>query len=582
MLAEMRIQGLGIIDDAQLELHPRFTVITGETGAGKTMVVSGLHLLSGGRSDTSRVRSSAKKTVVEGRFELANHPQAVAIVEEGGGEADEDGSVIVVRTVDTDGRSRTHLGGHSVPVGALSQLSELLIAVHGQNNQLRLLLPGQQRAVLDSFAGDAVGEPLTEYRRVRAEWQSLASELKERTTKSHELAQQANMLQHGLEEIAAVAPLPGEDTALAEQIKRLAEADVLRAAASAAQLAISGTEDGDPDQPGALGLLGDARRRLATVEDRLLANLEPRLLQASALLSDVGDELGRYLNALDADPLRLEQCLSRQSELKRLIRKYAVDVKGVLAWAEDARARLSTMDISEEVLTEFGKRRDVLANELVSHAIQVSKARKVAAAELSEAIAAELAALAMTHATFDVAITQRPADATDPVALDVNGVLLHAGKDGVDKIQLQLRPHKGAPALPVHKGASGGELSRVMLAIEVVLANADPVPTLVFDELDSGVGGRAGVELGRRLARLARTHQVVVVTHLPQVAAYADRQLVVNKGTAKGITRSDIRMVGNDERVAELARMLAGMGHTKTGRAHAEELLATAEAEKVG
>ncbi|GLY70156.1 DNA repair protein RecN [Amycolatopsis taiwanensis] len=580
MLAEMRIQGLGVIEDALLELHPGFTVVTGETGAGKSMVVGGLHLLSGGRSEASKVRNGTGRATVEGRFEgvLAEH--VARIVADAGGETDEDGSLIAMRSVGADGRSRAHLGGRSVPVSVLSDLADRLLAVHGQNDQLRLLRPAEQREVLDRFAMDAVAGPLRDYRAVREEWQAVVAELAERSSRSRELAQQADLLRHGLGEIAAVDPHPGEDTELSAEIKRLAAVDELRAAAGAAQAAVSGAADADPDMPGALGLVGEARRRLSAAEDPVLQTMEPRLAEAAVLLSDVGAELGAYLDALDADPERLERALARQAELKKLTRKYAADVDGVLAWAEDARQRLSTMDTSEEALAELATRRDELAGRLAEHAATLSSARAKAAAELAAAISGELSGLAMGQAEIDVTVRRRPADATDPHGLLVDGERVHAGAEGIDDVELLLRAHPAAPPLPVHKAASGGELSRVMLAIEVVLAHADTVQTLVFDEVDAGVGGRAAVEVGRRLARLARSHQVLVVTHLPQVAAYADRHLVVDKGTAKGVTRSDVRTLDAVERVQELARMLAGMDETETGRAHAEELLAAAEADK--
>jgi DNA repair protein RecN (Recombination protein N) len=580
VLAEMRIQGLGVIEEALLELHPGFTVVTGETGAGKTMVVSGLHLLSGGRSEASKVRNGSGRAVVEGRFEGAFAEHVARIITDAGGETDDDGSLIALRSVSADGRSRAHLGGRSVPVSVLSDLADRLLAVHGQNDQLRLLRPAEQRDVLDRFAGDTVSAPLAEYRAVRDEWLSVVTELAERQSRSRELAQQADLLRHGLDEIAAVDPQAGEDAELAEQIKRLAAADELRSAASAAQLAVSGAADGDSDQPGALGLLGEARRRLTTAEDSVLRDMEPRLAEAAMLISDVGAELGGYLDSLDADPERLEQVLARQSDLKKLTRKYAADVDGVLAWADEARERLSTMDTSEEALAALAARRDELAAQLAGHASAVSAARTSAAAELAAAITAELAGLAMGQAEIDVTVQQRTVDATDSHGLLVDGAFVYAGGDGIDDVELLLRAHPGAPPMPVHKAASGGELSRVMLAIEVVLAHADTVQTLVFDEVDAGVGGRAAVEVGRRLAWLARSHQVLVVTHLPQVAAFADRHLVVDKGTAEGVTRSGVRMLEQSERVRELARMLAGMDGTETGRAHAEELLAVAEADK--
>lgn len=586
MLAEMRIQGLGVIDDATLELHPGLTVVTGETGAGKTMVVTGLQLLGGGRAESSRVRAGASRAVVEGRFERAG--AAVGqLAQEAGASLDDDGSLIAVRTVSADGRSRAHLGGRSVPVGVLAELADALIAVHGQNEALRLLRPAEQRSVLDRFAGDAVTGPLAAYRRVRAEWLRVAAELAQRRDRARELAREADLLRHGLAEIEAVEPRPGEDDALHAEARRLADADQLRAAAAGAQLALTGDTElatavasGEADQPGALGLVAEARRRLQAADDPALRELALRLAEATVVLADVGAELGGYLQALDADPARLDAVLARQAELKQLTRKYAADVNGVLAWAEQARRRLAGLDTSEDALAALATRRDELAAELAGHAAAVGAARRDAAAALGEAVTAELAGLAMPQAALLVAVTERAAAGGDPHALaGPAGQLWSAGPDGVDEVELRLVAHSGAPALPVHKGASGGELSRVMLALEVVLSHADPVPTLVFDEVDAGVGGRAAVEVGRRLARLARSHQVVVVTHLPQVAAYADRHLVVDKATG-GLTRSGVRALDDGQRVVELARMLAGLEQTETGRAHAEELLATATADR--
>ena len=585
VLAEMRIEGLGVIDEATLELDPGLTVVTGETGAGKTMVVTGLHLLSGGRAEVSRIRSGAAKAVVEGRFAAPPGSAAAKVASEAGAEPDEDGTLIALRTVGTDGRSRAHLGGRSVPVGVLSDLSEQLIAVHGQNDQLKLLRPNEQRSVLDRFAGEELGGALIEYRKVRDEWVQVSAELTERAARSREMAREADLLKHGLAEIEAVAPLPGEDDELQAKARRLADADQLRESATGATYAVSGAPEGDPDVPGALGLIADARHRLSGSEDAKLRELEPRLAEAEALLVDVGTELSGYLESLDADPAALEQVLARQSELKQLTRKYAADVDGVLAWAKDAAERLEGLDTSEEALAELARRKDGLAFELAELARKVTVLRVDAADKLAQAVTTELAGLAMGQAAIELIVSTRWAEPNDTHALRVAGgeggeALAHAGPDGVDEVEIRLRAHDGAVPLPVHKAASGGELSRVMLAIEVVLAHSDPVPTLVFDEVDAGVGGRAAVEIGRRLARLAGSHQVIVVTHLPQVAAFADRHLVVDKSAKGGVTRSDVRRVDERDRVIELARMLAGMDSTETGRAHAEELLAVAAADK--
>ncbi|GAA0601126.1 DNA repair protein RecN [Kutzneria viridogrisea] len=580
MLIEMRIQGLGVIDEATLELDRGLTVVTGETGAGKTMVVTGLHLLGGGRAEASRVRTGAERAVVEGRFHTPQGSPAAEVASGAGAEPDEDGSLIALRTVSADGRSRAHLGGRSVPVGVLSELSEQLLAVHGQNDQLRLTRPAEQRGVLDRFAGESVVTPLTAYRELREQWISVSTELTERTERSREMAREADLLRHGLGEIAAVDPKPGEDTELHNEAKRLADADQLREAAAAAQYGLSGTADAEVDAVGALGMVAEARRRLAATEDPALRDLEPRLAEAAVLLTDVGAELVHYLDSLDADPTRLEQVLARQAELKQLTRKYAADVDGVLEWAQNAEQRLAGLDTSEEALTELARRREELAGQLAEQAKAITVERTSAAEDLGKAVTEELGGLAMAHATVEVAVQPRIAEDGDPVALAVDGVVLHAGRDGVDDVELRLIAHPGAPALPVNKGASGGELSRVMLALEVVLSHADPVPTLVFDEVDAGVGGRAAVEVGRRLARLARSHQVIVVTHLPQVAAYADRHLVVNKTAEGGLTSSGVRRLDESERVVELARMLAGLDFTYTGRAHAEELLDAARSDK--
>jgi DNA repair protein RecN (Recombination protein N) len=581
VLTEMRIEGLGVIDEATLDLHPGLTVVTGETGAGKTMVVTGLQLLAGGRADASRVRRGAERAIVEGRFRPPEGSPAADLAREVGARTDEDGSLIASRTLTIDGRSRAHLGGRSVPAGVLAELADGMLAVHGQNDQLRLLRAGEQRAVLDRFAGDVVSGPLSAYRRLREQWLHCCNELANRRERSRELAREADLLDHSLAEISDIDPQPGEDAALLAEARRLADADQLRDAAAIAQSAVCGAPDEDLDQPGARELVGQARRRLLAVDDPALRVLGERLGEATAVLGDVAAELAGYLETLDADPARLEQVLGRQAQLKGLTRKYAADVDGVLAWAQQASQRLADLDTSDEAIAALAARRDELATELAWHATALTMARTAAARELGEAVTAELAGLAMGQAQLTVAVRSTVATDGGDAALTVAGARLRAGPDGVDEVELRLAPHPDAGSLPVHKGASGGELSRVMLALEVVLADADPVPTMVFDEVDAGIGGRAAVEIGRRLARLARSHQVVVVTHLAQVAAYADRHLVVDKATyATGLTRSGVRELDAADRVSELARMLAGLGDTDTGRAHAEELFLSAIADK--
>jgi DNA repair protein RecN (Recombination protein N) len=293
----------------------------------------------------------------------------------------------------------------------------------------------------------------------------------------------------------------------------------------------------------------------------------------------VSAELSAYLSSLDADPARLEEIYERRAALRALTRKYADDVDGVIAWADHARTRLAALDTSDDVLEELDRERQRLAATVAELAARLTAARREAAGRFSEAVSVELAGLAMPHARVEVAVVPRPAGKDEPV-VPIEGRDIGVGPDGADEVELRLLAHPGAPSLPLQKGASGGELSRVMLAIEVVFAGAGGPPTLVFDEVDAGVGGQAAVEIGRRLARLARTHQVLVVTHLPQVAAFADRHLVVAKDTGGAVTTSGVRIVEDTERARELARMLAGLPDSDLGIAHAEELLAVAGREK--
>jgi DNA repair protein RecN (Recombination protein N) len=565
MVEEVRIQNLGVIEEAVLELSPGFNVVTGETGAGKTMVVTSLGLLFGGRADPQRVRPGADRAVVEGRIVVAEGGQVAARVEESGGELDE-GALIVTRSVSSEGRSRAHMGGRQVPVATLINVADDLVAVHGQSDQQRLLQPGRQRAALDRFAGDEVAKPLRAYTAAYRRHRDVAERLEELTTKSRERAQEADVLRFGLEEIDKVDPTAGEDERLAAEEERLAYADALRTAATGAHEALQGDPTAVSETADVIGLLSGARQALEAVRahDESLAAQADRLEEAVYLVSDVAAELAGYAESIEADPALLASVQERRAALAGLTRKYGEDAAGVLEWAERATARLAELDSDDGRIDELRAEHDDLTRQLTELAGRLSTVRTTAAERLSEAVTAELAALAMPHASIVVAVTQ------------------HAefGPHGVDEVELRLASHPGAPPLALNKGASGGELSRVMLAIEVVFAGADPVPTFVFDEVDAGVGGKAAVEVGRRLARLARSAQVIVVTHLPQVAAFADQHLVVEKSDDGRVTRSGVTALDAAGRVRELSRMLAGLEDSELGRAHAEELLAIAAVER--
>jgi DNA repair protein RecN (Recombination protein N) len=583
VLEELRITGLGVIEDATLPLGSGLTVITGETGAGKTMVVTSLGLLLGGRADPGRVRAEPGRAVVEGRLRLSGATaRAVhARVAETGAEPDDDGTLLLSRAVTAEGRSRGYVGGRSVPVGVLAEVGEQAVAVHGQSDQLRLLRPAEQRAALDRFAGPAHEKVLGHYAELYAQWRAVTDDLADRRRNARERNQEADLLRLGLDEITRVDPQPGEDEVLREEAQRLEHAEGLRTAAQVAHQAVAGGLDAGDDAPDAIALLGTARRTLeAQAEvDRRLGELAGRLEEAITLAGDVAIELNRYLDGLDADPARLQELYERRTALRGLTRKYAEDIDGVVAWAERARTRLGELDSSDELLEELERERQRLAGEVAEAAAQLSTARREAAGRFAAEVTAELTGLAMPHARVELLVAPRPAGRGEPT-LTVAGAECGVGADGADEVEIRLLAHPGAPSLPLQRGASGGELSRVMLAIEVVFAGAGGPPTLVFDEVDAGVGGRAAVEIGRRLARLARDHQVLVVTHLPQVAAFADRHLVVAKDTGGAVTTSGVRQVEDTERARELARMLAGLPDSDLGIAHAEELLAVAAREK--
>ncbi|MEI5137133.1 DNA repair protein RecN [Streptomyces libani] len=571
----MRIRSLGVIDDAVVELSPGFTAVTGETGAGKTMVVTSLGLLLGGRADPALVRIGAKSAVVEGRISVGPHAPAAVRAEEAGAELD-DGALLISRTLSAEGRSRAHVGGRSVPVGLLAELADDLVAVHGQTDQQGLLRPARQRQALDRYAGDTVAVPLAKYTAAHRRLRAVATELDELTTQARERSQEADLLRFGLDEIAAAEPQPGEDTELAAEAERLGHAEALASAATVAHAALAGNPE-DPEGVDATTLVAGAHRALEAVRshDQELAGLAERIGEIGILMADVAGELASYADGLDADPLRLAAVEERRAALNHLTRKYGQDIATVLAWAEESAARLSELDGDDDRIGELTVERDALRAELGELAQTLTDARTASAKRFADAVTAELAELAMPHARVTVEIRQTEvAEGAD--GIEVGGRTVAYGPAGADEVELLLAPHPGAPPRPIAKGASGGELSRVMLAVEVVFAGSDPVPTYLFDEVDAGVGGKAAVEVGRRLARLAKSAQVVVVTHLPQVAAFADRQLLVAKTNDGSVTRSGVTVLEGEERVRELSRMLAGQEDSETARAHAEELLETA------
>jgi len=572
LLAEIAISNLGVISHASSELSPGLTVLTGETGAGKTMVVTGLRLLTGGRADASRVRTGADGAVVEGAFGTQGLPEEVreavdAIAAGAGAEPDENGEYLVSRSVKASGRSSAHLGGRKVPAATLSEMAGHLLTIHGQNDQLRLMAPEQQLAALDRF-DPAIQAKLDAYREAFTAWRAAAKDLKERTEKRLELAQEVDRLQFAIDEIDTVAPQAGEDEELVATINRLQDVDALREAAETALMAIDGADAvggvggvGGEEEP-ASDLIGRAQAALEGASDQELRDLGARLGEVAGVLSDVSAELGSYTSGLPSDPEELEKLLQRQQEIKGLTRKYAPDAAGVVAWRDKAGARLAKIDTSEGAVEKLKAKVAELEQAMTKRAAALTKARTKAAGKLGEAVTKELHGLAMPKAQLTVNVTQA-----------------QFGRDGSDAVEILLAPNTALEPKPLATSASGGELSRVMLALEVILSESSSGATLVFDEVDAGVGGRAAVEIGRRLARLARGNQVIVVTHLPQVAAYADTHLHVSKDIGDVAVTSGVAALQPEERIEELARMMAGMDDSDTGRAHAAELFERAQGE---
>jgi len=569
LLAEIAISNLGVISHASAELSPGLTVLTGETGAGKTMVVTGLRLLTGGRADASRVRTGSDGAVVEGAFSTGGLPEdAVGAVSDiataAGADADENGEYLVSRSVKASGRSSAHLGGRKVPAATLGELAGHLLTIHGQNDQLRLMAPEQQLAALDRF-DPAIAAKLRRYREAYTDWRAVAKDLKERTEKRLELAQEVDRLQFALEEIDAVSPQAGEDDELVATINRLQDVDALREAAETALVAIDGADAvggvGGEEEP-ASDLIGRAQQALEAASDQDLRDLGARLGEVAGVLSDVSAELGSYMGSLPSDPEELERLLQRQQEIKALTRKYAPDAAGVVAWRDKAQARLAKIDTSEGAVEKLKAKVAELEREMQRRAAELTKARQKAAERLGAAVTKELHGLAMPKAQLRVQVSQAP-----------------YGRDGADAVEILLAPNTALEPKPLATSASGGELSRVMLALEVILSASSSGATLVFDEVDAGVGGRAAVEIGRRLARLADGNQVIVVTHLPQVAAYADTHLHVSKDVGDEAVTSGVAALQPEERIEELARMMAGMDDSDTGRAHAAELFERAQSE---
>lgn len=562
MIDEISIRDLGVIGEARLPLGPGFTALTGETGAGKTMVVTALGLLLGARGDAGVVRSGADRALVEGRWIVDPAGAAAERARDAGAELDDD-ELILARTVSAEGRSRAVVGGRSAPVGVLGELGEQLVVVHGQSDQVRLKSSTAQREALDRFAGAELAAALAEYRTAFTAWNDARAELDRLTSARDERAREADELRAAIAEIEQLAPQRGEDVELADRAERLGNLEDLRlAAAQAHELLSSESLDEARD---AIGLIDAARRSVERVSahDAQLGPIVEQLAAAGYAVTEAATELSGYLASLETDGGReLETVNERRAALTDLARRFGPSLNDVVELLDTGSARLLELDQDDDRIFSLAEEVERGASTVEALADRVTALRQAAAARLANAVTAELAALAMPDARLTVAI-----DARDELTAS-----------GRDQVSLLLQPHAGAEPRPLGKGASGGELSRVMLALEVVIAETDPVPTFVFDEVDAGVGGASAIEIGRRLAKLAQSAQVIVVTHLAQVAAFATNHLTVVKGRDGTVTASSVTQLEGEARVAEMARLLSGLADSDTGLEHARELLSEARA----
>ncbi|MEN9620785.1 MAG: repair protein RecN [Actinomycetota bacterium] len=560
MIEEISIRHLGVIGEARLPLGAGFTALTGETGAGKTMVVTALGLLLGDRADTGAIRSGSGQALVEGHWHIDEHGPVADRVRDAGGDLD-GGALILSRSISQEGRSRAVVGGRSTPVGVLNEIGQQLVVVHGQSDQIRLKSATAQREALDRFAGPELAAVLGDYQEVFRRWNEAQAELDVLVAERDRRAREAEDLRLAMTEIESAAPRRGEDVELTERADRLTNIEDLRLAAAQAHDLIS-SESLD-EAPDALSLLDSARRTVDRVSghDPALAPIAEAIANAGFVVGELATQLSSYLASLDSDGGReLEAVQERRAELANLMRKYGPTLDEVIDYLDSGSGRLMELDHDTDRIESLRVEVDADRARLMMLADRLSDLRRVAGIRLSERVTGELAALAMGSARITVDVTQRD----------------EYTASGRDAVAILLQPHPGAEPRPLGRGASGGELSRVMLAFEVVIAATDPVPTFIFDEVDAGVGGASAIEIGRRLARLAQTAQVIVVTHLAQVAAFATNHLRVVKDSDGAVTASSVQQLHGDERIAEMARLLSGLPDSESGLTHARELIQTA------
>ncbi len=563
-LEEISIKGIGVIEEATINFSPGFTVLTGETGAGKTMILTALALVLGGKSDASLVRQGKERLIATASFSITT--ELTSELNDLGADVEE-GSLILTRTVTNVGKSKSSAGGVSVPVGTLSEIGERLIEVHAQAASMSITKSIKQREILDRFAGAPISSCLSSYKESFETVHDLRNRIAALAASVADRDAEVSRLKEFADAFAKLKIVLGEHSALVNDIERLGSVEDLREGASVAQVLFT------DEEKGIVTALGQVRRALEAIasKDLAIAQIAESVTEAFYLIEEASISVSTYLEDLEADPVRLDSAQNRRSEIVSFIKRFGKagdpdeQIAELIARNSIVRDSISDLVGGDDRLSTMKVELEIAMKELHKRAKLLSQTRVTSASTLSSLVSEEIHSLSMPHTQFSCVVESPDYSTALPISAFTS--------TGCDEISMVLQGHKDGPFVPVAKGASGGELSRVMLALEVVLAKSEPVGTYVFDEVDAGVGGKAAVEVGRRLHELSTHAQVIVVTHLPQVAAWADSHFVVNKSVDGTVVQSGVSEVQGDARVAEIARMLAGHEESKSAQEHATELL---------
>ena len=556
-LEEISIRSLGVIESSNIQFKPGLTVLTGETGAGKTMVLTALGLVLGSKSDSDLVRAGQERAVVTGRFSVPLQIQDEILAS--GGEVEDD-CVVITRTLSSQGKSRVLVGSAVSSAATVSSFAQSLVEIHAQSSSSKLMKPAVSRELLDRYGGI----DLTQYQEIFTQYQEISLRIQELKNQLLQRDKEIDLLTEFAQEFSKLSPVSGELVKIENEIAKLGSVEQLNQVVSST---LNLLEDEDLS---ALNLLQQMRKSLDSVagKDRDLDQITERFTESLLNLQDIGSDLTSYLSSLEADPSRFAQLQDRKSALSSLLKRYGKGSDKDLAFEQliadglGAKQKLADLSGGSDRITELEKQKLDIFSKMKISAVKLANDRKINAEKLSKLVTSEIRNLSMPNSQF--VISQSTLDSEKPGSYTAYGL---------DEIAILFAAHTGATPLPLSKVASGGELSRVMLALEVVIAEAEPIGTYIFDEVDAGVGGKAAVEIGRRLAKLSKSAQVIVITHLPQVAVWADNHLVVKKSESGSVTQSDVKEMSADERKVEIARMLSGQEDSQTAQEHASELL---------